>query len=263
MTIKLYSWNVNGIRALMKKDLIKGKSFGEWVKESSADVICLQETKAQKEQLSLETLNIPGYKSYFASAEKKGYSGVAVYVKNDKKPNITTGLGIEKFDKEGRTIIVEYDNFTLINVYIPNGKKNEERLDYKMDFKKALEDFCNDLVKKGKRVVITGDVNTAHNEIDLANPKSNKKTSGFLQLERDWITNYIKSGYIDSFRHLHPDEVKYSWWSMRTNSRAKNVGWRLDYFFISKSLLPQLKKADILTDVYGSDHCPIILELSI
>ena len=262
MSFLFYSWNVNGIRALLKKEVYSDNSFINWVKNSNADIISLQETKAQKDQLPKEAIDIPGYKSYFVGAEKKGYSGVGVYIKNDLNPNkVTKGLKIDQFDKEGRTIIVHHDKFTLINVYVPNGKKNEERLNYKMEFKKALESYCLDLVAKGKNVIVTGDINTAHNEIDLANPKQNSKSSGFLQVERNWISSYLSKGFIDTYRHKNPDVIKYSWWSMRSFARERNVGWRIDYFFISKGLLPYLIDAEIHNDIIGSDHCPLSIKL--
>lgn len=262
--MKLYSWNINGIRATAKKEIIPGKSFVQWLSSSNIDVLCLQETKIDKDEVPEELLAIKGYKAVFASGIKKGYSGVAVYYKSKKgsEPNVTVGLGIDKFDNEGRTIILEYPDFTLINVYIPNGKKNEERLQYKMDFSNALKKYALTHLKDKKHVIITGDINTAHNEIDLANPKPNAKYSGFLPMEREWLTNFLREGFIDSFRHLHPDEVKYSWWSARMNARAKNVGWRIDYFYIDSGLLPRLLSADIHTDILGADHCPISIELT-
>ena len=262
--MKLYSWNINGIRATAKKEIIPGKSFVQWLSSSNIDVLCLQETKIDKDEVPEELLAIKGYKAVFASGIKKGYSGIAVYYKSKKgsEPNVTVGLGIDKFDNEGRTIILEYPDFTLINVYIPNGKKNEERLQYKMDFSNALKKYALTHLKDKKHVIITGDINTAHNEIDLANPKPNAKYSGFLPMEREWLTNFLREGFIDSFRHLHPDEVKYSWWSARMNARAKNVGWRIDYFYIDSGLLPRLLSADIHTDILGADHCPISIELT-
>ena len=262
--MKLYSWNLNGIRATAKKEVIPSKSFVQWLSSSDIDVLCLQETKIDKDEVPEELLTIKGYKAVFASGIKKGYSGVAVYYKSKKgsEPNVTVGLGIDKFDNEGRTIILEYPDFTLINVYIPNGKKDDERLQYKMDFSDALKKYALTLLKDKKHVIITGDINTAHNEIDLANPKPNAKYSGFLPMEREWLTNFLQEGFIDSFRHLHPDEVKYSWWSARMNARAKNVGWRIDYFYIDSGLLPRLLSADIHTDILGADHCPISIELT-
>lgn len=262
--MKLYSWNVNGIRATAKKEVLSGKNFTEWLASSDIDILCLQETKVDKNSVPKELLGIKGYKAVFASGVKKGYSGVAVYYKANLHSHlkITTGLGIDKFDDEGRTIILEHANFTLVNVYIPNGKKNDDRLQYKMDFNNALEEYCLSLVKENKHVIITGDVNTAHQEIDLTNPKPNSKFSGFLPSEREWITNFLSKGFIDSFRHFYPKEIKYSWWSSRMNARAKNVGWRIDYFFIDSGLISNLQSADIHNEIFGSDHCPISINLS-
>ena len=262
--LKIYSWNVNGIRATAKKEVFSSKNFAEWLSASDIDILCLQETKVDKDSVPKELISIKGYKSVFASGVKKGYSGVAVYYKSNLQADIkiSIGLGIDKFDDEGRTIIVEHTNFTLINVYIPNGKKDEERLQYKMDFNDSLEKLALKLVKEGKHVIITGDINTAHNEIDLANPKPNSKYSGFLPMERDWITNFLQKGFVDTFRHFYPQEIKYSWWSARMNARSRNVGWRIDYFFIDKTFIKSLKSASIHNDILGSDHCPISIELN-
>ena len=263
--MKIYSWNVNGIRATLKKDVQSGKSFIKWLETSDVDVLCLQETKVDKDSVPKELLSIKGYKAFYESGVRKGYSGVAVYFKKTKgsvEPSVTLGLGIKKFDDEGRIIILEYPDFTLINVYIPNGKKNDERLQYKMDFSDAVKEYTLKLLKEKKHVIITGDINTAHHEIDLANPKPNSKYSGFLPMEREWITNFLSEGFVDTFRHFHPDEVKYSWWSARMNARAKNVGWRIDYFYVDSDFLPKIKSADIHNDIFGSDHCPISIELN-
>ncbi len=265
LLLKLYSWNLNGIRATAKKEVVTDKTFTQWLASSDIDVLCLQETKIDKDEVPKDLLSINGYKSVFASGLKKGYSGVAVYYKSDKisEPKVKIGLGIEKFDNEGRTIILEYPDFILINVYIPNGKKDEERLNYKMNFNTALEEYCLHLLKGKKHVIITGDINTAHQEIDLANPKPNSKYSGFLPMEREWITNFLNKGFIDTFRYFHPEEIKYSWWSSRMNARAKNVGWRIDYFFIDQGLIPKLQSAEIHNDILGADHCPISIDLNL
>ncbi|MBU3217148.1 exodeoxyribonuclease III [Clostridium estertheticum] len=252
--MKIYSWNVNGIRA------IKNKGFIEWVEGEQPDVLCLQETKIQEEQISDELKNIEGYYSYFCCAQKKGYSGVAVYTKQ-KPISVMRGIGIEKFDSEGRILIAEFENFTLFNIYFPNGQKDEDRLNYKMEFYDELLAYCEKLRKKGKKLIICGDYNTAHNVIDLKNPKANEKYSGFLPIERAWMDKFISHGYVDTFRYLHAEEVKYSWWSYRFKAREKNAGWRLDYFFITKDLLSELKEASILNDVIGSDHCPVSIIL--
>ncbi|MBU3074218.1 exodeoxyribonuclease III [Clostridium estertheticum] len=248
--MKIYSWNVNGIRA------IKNKGFIEWVESEQPEVLCLQETKIQEDQISDELKNIEGYYSYFCCAQKKGYSGVAIYTKQ-KPISIMPGIGIEKFDSEGRILIAEFENFTLFNIYFPNGQKDEDRLNYKMEFYDELLAYCEKLRKKGKKLIICGDYNTAHNVIDLKNPKANEKYSGFLPIERAWMDKFISHGYVDTFRYLHAEEVKYSWWSYRFKAREKNAGWRLDYFFITKDLLSELKEASILNEVIGSDHCPV------
>jgi exodeoxyribonuclease-3 len=252
--MKIYSWNVNGIRAVQKKGFI------EWVKQESPDVLCLQETKANQDQLDDELINIEGYKSYFNSAERKGYSGVAVYTKEEPL-SVDYGLGIDKFDSEGRVIICEYPAFTLLNIYFPNGQKDDERLNYKMEFYDAVLEYCNNEVSKGKKLVVSGDYNTAHNEIDLKNPKANSTRSGFLPIERAWVDKFIANGYIDTFRYLNPETVKYSWWSYRFNARKNNAGWRIDYHFVSENFKTQIKDTEILNDVLGSDHCPVVLEL--
>ncbi|WP_432405325.1 exodeoxyribonuclease III [Wukongibacter sp. M2B1] len=252
--MKIYSWNVNGIRAVQKKGFI------DWVKEEQPDILCIQETKANIEQLDEEIINIDGYYSYFSSAERKGYSGVATYSKI-KPLSIKRGIGIERFDSEGRFLIKEYPEFILFNIYFPNGQKDDERLKYKMEFYDALLDYCEELKSQGKKLIISGDYNTAHREIDLKNPKSNEKRSGFLPIEREWIDKFISHGYVDTFRHFHSDEVKYSWWSYRFKAREKGVGWRIDYHFVSDNLIDDLKGAEILDDVMGSDHCPVAIYL--
>ncbi|MGH4119585.1 exodeoxyribonuclease III [Clostridium sp.] len=252
--MKIYSWNVNGIRA------IKGKGFIDWVLKEQPEILCIQETKIQEVQISEELKNIEGYYSYFSCAEKKGYSGVATYTKQ-KPISVTYGIGIERFDSEGRIVITEFEEFTLLNIYFPNGQKDEIRLNYKMDFYDALLDYCEILRAKGKKLIICGDYNTAHNAIDLKNPKANEKYSGFLPIERAWMDKFISSGYVDTFRYLHGAETKYSWWSYRFKAREKNVGWRIDYFFVTQDLLCEIKGADILNEVIGSDHCPVSINL--
>ncbi|MBK6913517.1 MAG: exodeoxyribonuclease III [Ignavibacteriales bacterium] len=255
--LKLLSWNVNGIRAVQKKGFI------EWLLKENPDMLCVQETKAHPEQLSEELLNINGYKSYFSSSiVKKGYSGVAIYTK-EEPINVEHGFGIPKFDDEGRIILAEYKNFMLINIYYPNGKASAERLQYKMDFYDAFLDYSNKLVKKGKKLVICGDVNTAHKEIDLARPKENEKTSGFLPIEREWMDKFFSNGYHDTFRMFSSEPEQYSWWDMVTRARERNVGWRIDYFFVSYNFKQNVKNAFILEDVMGSDHCPVGIDIEI
>lgn len=253
--MKIYSWNVNGLRAVAKK------GFSEWLDKEQPDILCLQETKAAPEQLEDSLRNPTGYSGYFSSAQKKGYSGVATYSKQ-KPLNIEYGLGIEKFDSEGRVLITDHKDFLLFNVYFPNGKKDQERLNYKMEFYEAILKYFDSLKKKGKKIVICGDVNTAHKEIDLARPKENEKVSGFLPIERAWIDKLISHGYIDTFREFSKEPNQYTWWDLVTRARDRNVGWRIDYFFVSDNLRGNLKKAWIMPDVMGSDHCPIGLELN-
>lgn len=252
--MKLYSWNVNGIRAVAQK------GFTDWVEAAQPDILCLQEVKASEDQISEDIKSIPGYLSFFHAAERKGYSGTAVYYK--KEPlSITTGLSEDRFNHEGRTIIMEYPEFTLFNIYFPNGQKDDERLQFKMDFYDCFLKDANALVAQGKKVIICGDVNTAHTEMDLKNPKSNAKRSGFLPMEREWLDHFFENGYVDTYRHLHPDTVEYSWWSYRFNARANNAGWRIDYFFVSDNAIDMVKDAAIHTEVTGSDHCPVSIEI--
>lgn len=252
--MKLISWNVNGIRAVEKK------GFVEWVLKESPDILCLQETKAHPEQLTDTLLHIPGYTAYWSSAEKKGYSGVVTYTK-EKPIAVQHGFGIPRFDSEGRIIITEYKTFTLLNIYFPNGKKDDIRLQYKMDFYAATLAYCQSLRKQGKKIIVCGDVNTAHTEKDLAHPKQNEKTSGFLPIERAWLDTFITAGYIDTLRHFTDAPELYTWWDYKTGARERNIGWRIDYFFISQDLQPNLKKAFILAEVLGSDHCPLGIEV--
>jgi exodeoxyribonuclease-3 len=253
--MKIYSWNVNGIRAITKK------GFFTWLANLEADIVCLQESKISRDQLSFDLSEIAAYKGYFAFAEKKGYSGVTTYSKIEP---IATQIGLheDKFDREGRTIISQYDNFTLFNIYFPNGKASPERLSYKMDYYNFLLNYLKELLKTEPNIIICGDVNTAHQEIDLARPKENQLISGFLKQERAWLDQLIALGFIDSFRALHPTRKNcYTWWSQRSGARARNVGWRIDYFFISTNLKKNLQRADIHDQVQGSDHCPISIEL--
>lgn len=252
--MKIYSWNVNGIRA------IKRKGFLEWISEEKPDIIGLQETKIQEEQIPDELRNIEGYYSYFSFAKRKGYSGVALYTRMEPI-SVRYGIGIERFDGEGRIIVAEYPGFVLLNIYFPNGKRNEERLQYKLDFYDAILDFTEKMRKEGKELIIFGDYNTAHREIDLKNPKENENISGFLPIERAWLDRLIEQDYIDTFRYFYPDKETYSWWSYRTRARERNAGWRIDYHFVTGGLKDKLVNADILTDVMGSDHCPVVIEL--
>jgi len=252
--MKLYSWNVNGIRAAEKKD------FLGWLERTDPDIICLQETKAKQEQLSSALLKDHGYYTYWHSAEKAGYSGVATFCK--KKPQyIQQGLGIKRFDQEGRVLITEHDNFLLYNIYFPNGQKDETRLNYKLDFYDELLPIINEQVESGLNVIVTGDWNTAHKEIDLARPKANEKTSGFMPVERKKLDEYIDQGWVDTFRLLNSEPNRYSWWSYRFGVRERNVGWRIDYFFVNDGFADQIEAAEIHDHVMGSDHCPISITL--
>jgi exodeoxyribonuclease-3 len=248
MGIRLISWNVNGIRAAIKK------GFNEFLAKESPDILCLQETKASTDQLKPEEVTPEGYYSYWNSAERKGYSGVALFSKVEPK-SVSYKFAQDKFNNEGRIIIADFEDFVVFNLYVPNGQKDDERLQYKMDFSEQLIEELKQY--SGRKVVVCGDYNTAHNEIDLKNPKSNSKNSGFLPMEREWIDRYIEFGYTDTFRHLYPEQVTYSWWSYRFKCREKNIGWRIDYNFVSPELLPDVKDAFIMTDVLGSDHCPV------
>jgi exodeoxyribonuclease-3 len=254
--IKILSWNVNGIRAMEKK------GFFEWLQKESPDILCLQETKAHPEQLSEKIIKPDGFYSYWSAAEKKGYSGVAIYTKTQPK-TVTEGLGIKEFDSEGRTLMADYGDFILFNIYYPNGGEGNKRVPFKMKFYDAFLVKVEKLRKQGKKIIITGDVNTAHTEIDLARPKENVKNTGFLPEEREWVSKFIKCGYVDTFRHFTKDGGHYTWWDYYTGARARDVGWRIDYFFVTENLLPKLTKAFILKEVMGSDHCPIGIQLKI
>ncbi len=257
MSLKLLSWNVNGIRAARRK------GFVDWFEKTGFDILCLQETRAHTEQLTQDLLKIDGYYIYFSKPIRKGYSGVALYTQIKPK-KINYNLGIEKFDQEGRMIEAEFENFILYNVYFPNGQMSQERLNYKMEFYDEFLKYIEKKRKKGKNIVVCGDVNTAHEEIDLARPKANVNNSGFLKIEREWIDKLLNKGYIDTFRYFHPDaKDEYTYWSMRTAARQRNVGWRIDYFFVNKEMKKYLQNADILSDIMGSDHCPISLELNL
>lgn len=255
-TLKLISWNVNGLRAIQRKGAF------DWLRQTQPDIFCLQETKAHPDQLDAEVKNVDGYEAHFASAEKKGYSGVATFSRL-KPERVESGFGIERFDTEGRISISHFGAFTLMNIYYPNGKGSPERLAYKMDFYDAFLDYAERLKTAGKKLVICGDVNTAHREIDLARPKQNETVSGFLPEERAWIDKFLAHGYHDTFRLFNSEPNQYTWWDLVTRARERNVGWRIDYFYVSDNLKNQVKSASIFAEVQGSDHCPIGLELEI
>ena len=252
--MKIISYNVNGIRAAMKK------GFAEWLQQANPDVICLQEIKALEEQVDIEAIENAGYPyRYWFSALKKGYSGVAIFCK--EKPNhIEYGTGIESMDFEGRNLRIDYDEVSIMSLYLPSGT-NSARLEFKLKFMAAFQKYVNELKKDIPNLVICGDYNICHEAIDIHNPVANKNSSGFLPVEREWIGNFIDSGFIDSFRYLNKEPHNYTWWSYRANSRANNKGWRIDYHMVSKPLQENIKRAVILPDAKHSDHCPLMVEL--
>ena len=253
--MKLISWNVNGVRAVVKK------GFLDWLELAQPDILCIQETKAHVDQLAAEILTDHGYHTFWHSGERRGYSGVATFCK-DEPFYVQEGLGIERYDAEGRVLLTEHENFLLYNIYFPNGQKDDERLQYKLDFYDELLPIINEQVESGNNVVVTGDWNTAHHPIDLARPKQNVNTSGFMPIEREKLDMYVENGWIDTFRLFHPEGDRYSWWTYRFGARERNVGWRIDYFFINEGFVDNVEDADIHDEVVGSDHCPVSLELS-
>ena len=255
--MKIISYNINGVRAAIKKGLV------EWVKEYNPDIVCFQETKAQDDQIDVAAFNEIGYELYSFSAQKKGYSGVAILTKTKPK-HVEYGMGIEKYDFEGRVLRVDFENFSLLNAYHPSGSSSELRQEFKMQWLADFQNYINELKKEIPNLILSGDYNICHTEIDINNPKRHKKSSGFLPEEREWMTNFIESGFVDSFREIHPNEPeRYSWWSYRAGSRGKNLGWRIDYHYVSDSLKDKITDADIFPDVKQSDHCPILVELDL
>ena len=253
--MKLVSWNVNGLRAVINK------GFEEFFKEADADIFCIQETKMQENQIDENIKEIfKGYNTYWNSAEKKGYSGTAIITKNIPL-NIKFGIGIEEHDKEGRVITLEFDKFYMVNCYTPNSKRELERLDYRMVWEDAFRNYLLELNKK-KPVIVCGDLNVAHKEIDLKNPKNNRKNAGFTDEEREKITELLNAGFTDTFRYLYPDKTDtYTWWSYMFKAREKNAGWRIDYFIVSNSIKDKIKESYIYSEVMGSDHCPVGLDI--
>ncbi len=250
--MKLVSWNVNGIRACVQK------GFYDFFQQVNADIFCIQETKMQPNQLKIIS---EGYYQYMNSAVKKGYSGVMVFTKQ-KPLSVSYGMGIEKHDQEGRLITLEFEGFYFVGCYTPNSKDELARLPYRMEWEDDFRTYLNKLDEK-KPVILCGDLNVAHKEIDLKNPKTNQNSAGFSDEERAKLTQLLESGFIDTFRYLNPEKIAYSWWSYRFNARARNAGWRIDYFIVSKRLGDLLKQADIHTDITGSDHCPVSLEINL
>ena len=252
---KFLSWNVNGLRAIEKK------GFLDWLKSTNADIVALQETKAWPEQLSDNLKNVKGYFSYFSQPERKGYSGVGVYTK-EKPLNVSFSMGVAEFDAEGRYICLEFDKFYFINIYYPNGGQGPHRIDYKLRFYDRFLQIAKELAKQ-KYVICCGDVNTAHKEIDLEHPKENQNTTGFLPEERAWLDKFFSEGLNDSFRLFNKEPKQYTWWDYKTAARTRNVGWRLDYFMVDDKAVKLLKNAYILSDVMGSDHAPIGIDIEL
>jgi exodeoxyribonuclease-3 len=259
--MRIISWNVNGIRAVEKK------GFADWVRRESPDALCIQETKADPGQLSPDLLNLQNkdgkpYRSYWASAKKKGYSGTAIYTL--KEPGDAGFLGLREFDDEGRVLQADFKSYVLICAYFPNSQEAGARLGYKLDFCAAILEHCNKLIKAGRHLVLCGDYNIAHTSIDLARPKENEGNAGYLPEERAWMDTFTGAGYADTFRRFHPGEGgHYSWWSYRMNARERNVGWRIDYHCVDEAFMPRVAKSVIRSDVQGSDHCPVELELKL
>lgn len=252
--MKIISYNVNGIRAAI------GKGFIEWLDQSGADVVCIQESKAQPDQIPLMEFETIGYQTFWHSAEKKGYSGVGIITKI-KPDNIKTGIGIPEYDREGRFLRADFGELSVVSVYHPSGSSGDERQAFKMKWLNDFHEKVNELKKERPNLIISGDYNICHKEIDIHDPKGNKNNSGFLPEEREWIGNFIDSGFIDTFREFHPEPDRYSWWSYRRQARDRNLGWRIDYHMVTENLKNRVKNSDILDHVVHSDHCPITLEI--
>jgi exodeoxyribonuclease-3 len=248
--MKIVSWNINGIRSGFEQ-------FKKFIKQYDPDIICLQEIKIAEDDITDEIRNISGYHSYWHSAQKRGYSGVAIYSK-EKPKSIFTGIGKEEFDDEGRLIGADFGDFKVVNLYFPHSSRDLKRLDFKLKFNDELIKFLD---KTDGELIICGDLNVAHEEIDLARPKDNKNNAGFTAIERKWMSDFLSLGYVDAFRNLYPETQKFTWWSNRAGVRAKNIGWRIDYFVMKKPMFDQVRDVKIHTNVLGSDHCPIELDL--
>jgi len=255
--VKIISWNVNGLRAVVNKGFI------DFLREEQPDILGIQETKLQESQIPEEARSPEGYNTAWSFAEKKGYSGTAVFYRREPEEMKNTGFVHDILNLEGRVIEMTYPEFTLFNIYFPNGQMSDERLQYKLKFYDHCLEYFNTLVEKGKKLIITGDFNTAHKEIDLKNPKSNEERSGFLPIERAWIDKLIGSGFVDTFRMFNKEPDQYTWWTYRFRAREKNVGWRIDYFFVSENLTGQIVDSYIMSNIYGSDHCPIGLKIKV
>ena len=252
--MRALSWNINGIRAAHRK------GFLEWFAEVSPDILCLQETKAHWDQLPTALKDVEGYHPFFSTPERKGYSGVALYSKTEPQ-DVTFGFGVEKFDREGRVVRADYGRFVLFNIYFPNGQSSAERLEYKMEFYATFLEHVEKLRGQGRNIVLCGDLNTAHKEIDLARPKPNENTSGFLPQERAWLDEFIAHGYLDTFRMFNQQPDQYTYWDQISRARARNVGWRIDYFFVDQEFAQEIKGAYIFPEVIGSDHCPVGIDI--
>jgi exodeoxyribonuclease-3 len=252
--MKISTWNVNGIRAML------GKGLKDWMQTQAPDVLCLQEIKARPEQLSDEQRAFSGYGMIWNPAQRPGYSGVATLYK-EEPPAMDTGFGESRFDLEGRVVRTRHSDFWLYNIYFPNGQRGAERLSYKLDFYASLLTICNTLLASGENVIITGDFNTAHMPVDLHDPSANQKTSGFMPDERAFLDRYLEHGFVDVYRRLYPERVQYTWWNYRMMARQRNLGWRIDYFLVSTKLASRVRDVIIHDDVFGSDHCPVSLLL--
>jgi exodeoxyribonuclease-3 len=253
--MKIVTWNVNGVRAALNK------AAGAWWNSQDLDVLCLQEIKAMPEQLTeVQHAQFGELHAVWNPAVRKGYSGVATFLK-DQPGETQLGLGDERFDCEGRVIQTRFDDFVLFNIYFPNGQRDHGRLQFKLDFYAYLLEICDQMHAAGDQIILTGDFNTAHQPIDLKNPKQNAKTSGFMPVERAWVDRYLEHGFVDVYRKMYPEREQYTWWTYRANARARNIGWRLDYFLVSEGLADQVKDVVILGDVMGSDHCPVLLKI--
>lgn len=253
--MKIYSYNVNGIRSALNKGLY------EWLKVTSPDILCLQELKAHPDQVDVSLFNVLGYKIYWHAAQKKGYSGVAILTKTEPD-HVEYGSGMVHYDEEGRILRADYKNFSVMSLYIPSGSSGEERQAFKMQFLEEFISYISDLKKEKKNLIISGDFNICHKPIDIHNPVSNKNSSGFLPEEREWLTKFVETGFIDTFRYFNDQPHQYTWWSFRFNARSKNLGWRIDYHMATVEMKERLKEAKIYQDVKHSDHCPILLEIN-
>ncbi len=253
--MEIISYNINGIRAALKKGL------DEWLKKTNPDIVCFQELKANIEDIDVACFEELGYNHYWFPAQKKGYSGVGILSKREAK-NVVYGMGHDLFDYEGRVIRIDIEDFSLFSTYFPSGSSGDARQSLKMEFLTAFKNFIDDFLKTQNKVIICGDYNICHRAIDIHDPIRNKKSSGFLPEEREWLDNFLSNGFVDTFRHLNSEPNRYSWWSYRARSRAKNLGWRIDYNLISQALLPNLQSADILDQVVHSDHCPLYLKIN-